>query len=83
MKSMISSLNSSNNHSNNNSKDNINVPVIENSSNINNYLEDLLKRMNDLEQKLDSKLDCDVFDNEIASLRALIGEIDNDDKNKL
>lgn len=31
---------------------------------------------------LSSKVDIDLFDNEIASLRALIGEIDNDENHK-
>lgn len=40
-------------------------------------LEDKLRL---LEAKLDSKVDNDVFDNEIAQIRALIGEMDRDDK---
>jgi hypothetical protein len=39
--------------------------------------------MKDLDDKIDSKLDCDVFDNEIASIRALIGEMDDKEKNKI
>jgi hypothetical protein len=38
-----------------------------------------LKKLKDLEKKVDNKIDIDVFDNEIASLRALIGEIDADE----
>jgi hypothetical protein len=29
-----------------------------------------------------NKIDCDVVDNEISSLRALIGNIESDDKSK-
>lgn len=39
-----------------------------------------MKKVRDLEKELNNKLDCDVFDNEIAALRALIGEMDGEPK---
>lgn len=40
-------------------------------------LDELLKKIKDLERSINDKLDCDVFDNEIAALRAMIGNMDD------
>lgn len=42
-------------------------------------LEDLLRRLGLVEKDLRGKLDCDLFDNEIAGLRAMIGNIEPDE----
>ena len=39
-------------------------------------IEAINKRLKNAEIELNSKIDCDVFDNEIASLRALIGNLE-------
>lgn len=36
-----------------------------------------MRRLSKLEKEFDNKLDCDVFDNEIIGLRALIGNLEN------
>lgn len=36
----------------------------------------LIKRLKDLETEIKNKVDCDVYDNEIASIREMIGNID-------
>jgi hypothetical protein len=33
-----------------------------------------------LEAEMKTKLDCDVYDNEMAGIRAMIGNIESDDK---
>jgi hypothetical protein len=45
-------------------------------------IDDILKRLLKLEKDLDNKLDCDVFDNEIMALRALIGNMEGDGSSK-
>lgn len=44
-------------------------------------LDEILKKLKDLENEVKNKVDCDLFDNEIAALRAMIGEMDQDPKN--
>jgi hypothetical protein len=46
-------------------------------------LEDLLKRLKDLESKMDSKLDRVDFKNEVADLRSMIGNLEQDDKKEI
>jgi hypothetical protein len=41
-------------------------------------LEELLKRLNEVENELDRKTDNNLFKNEIASLRELIGNKESD-----
>ena len=41
-----------------------------------NDIEDIFKRLKELETDMNNKLDCDIFDNEIAALRAMIGNMD-------
>jgi hypothetical protein len=41
-----------------------------------------MKRVKILEEKIDTKVDCDAFDNEIASIRELIGNIESDGNNQ-
>ena len=41
-------------------------------------LEEILKKIKDLENEVSSKVDCDTFDNELAALRELIGNMDHD-----
>ena len=43
-------------------------------------LEDLLNRLKKLEEEMKSKLDQHDFNNEIALIRSMIGNIDHDDK---
>jgi hypothetical protein len=45
-------------------------------------MNDIMRRLNHLEMDMKNKIDCDVFDNELASLRELIGNIEGDDKIK-
>jgi hypothetical protein len=42
-------------------------------------IDDLLKRIKDLEKKVDLKVDTDIFKNEVASLRELIGNNEHTD----
>lgn len=37
-----------------------------------------MKRLKDLEKELENKLDCDIFDNEVSGLRAMIGNLESD-----
>ena len=46
-------------------------------------IDDILKRLQELEKKLDSKVDSDLFDNEIAQIRAMLGDMDNDNKSNI
>lgn len=46
--------------------------------NASSELEDLLRRMKLLETEIKNKLDCDVFDNEISSLRELLGNLESE-----
>lgn len=79
------SSNGLNGDSNANSNDNSNN-ANDNSNNNNEVLvskhdfENLLKKIKELEEQLDNKVDCEIFDNEIASLRELIGNMEADDK---
>ncbi len=43
-------------------------------------LDEILKKLKEVENELKNKVDCDLFDNEIAALRAMIGEMDQDPK---
>jgi hypothetical protein len=36
-----------------------------------------MKRLQKLEKDLENKLDCDIFDNEVNGLRALIGNLES------
>jgi len=45
--------------------------------------DDILKRLSNLEKEMKNKLDNDVFDNEVASLRAMIGNLEGDDHKKV
>jgi chromosome segregation ATPase len=40
-------------------------------------VEDLMKKLKELEKLINDKVDCDTFDNEIAALRAMIGNMDD------
>jgi hypothetical protein len=43
-------------------------------------IEEILRRFKDLEDRLESKVEYSVYDNEIAQLRAMIGEIDDEER---
>ena len=53
------------------------------SASVNKDFESIWKKIKELTMSIDAKVDIDLFDNEISSLRALIGEIDNEEKNKI
>ena len=42
-------------------------------------MQDLLKKIKELEEQLKNKVDSDDFSNEVAALRAMIGNIEPDD----
>jgi chromosome segregation ATPase len=67
-----------NTHANTNSNANIHIS----NSNNDQTIADLLRRIAKLEKDLDNKLDCEVFDNEVALLRSMIGNLESDDKPK-
>jgi hypothetical protein len=45
-------------------------------------IEALMNKIKDLESKVNEKVDCDTFDNEIASIRDMIGNMEPSDENK-
>lgn len=45
-------------------------------------IEALMNKIKDLENKVNEKVDCETFDNEIASLRDMIGNMEPSDDNK-
>lgn len=53
------------------------------SASLNKDFESIWKKIKELTMSIDAKVDIDLFDNVISSLRALIGEIDNEEKNKI
>jgi len=54
-----------------------------NPSSANSSNDDILRRLKILENEMKTKLDCDVFDNEVALLRAMIGNLEGDDHKKV
>lgn len=40
-------------------------------------VDELMKKLKELEKQVAEKVDCDTFDNEIAALRAMIGNMDD------
>ena len=46
-------------------------------------IDDLSKRIKDLENIVKDKVDCDTFDNEIMAIREMIGNMEPTDENKL
>ncbi len=42
-------------------------------------IDDLMQKLKELENQIKDKVDCDFFDNEIASLREMIGNIEPDE----
>jgi hypothetical protein len=45
-------------------------------------MKDFEKRISELEKSVDTKVDQNEFDNEIALIRSMIGNLDQDDKKK-
>ena len=58
------------------------VSKLEQSANDSNSseLDEIMKKIRDLEKEMNNRVDCDTFDNEIAALRAMIGNMDNDNQ---
>ena len=54
------------------------ISAAEGSSISQHELDEILKKLKDLERELANKVDCDTFDNEIAALRDMIGNMDSD-----
>jgi hypothetical protein len=46
-------------------------------------IDDLTKRIKDLENIVKDKVDCDTFDNEIMAIREMIGNMEPTEENKL
>jgi len=57
--------------------------TVKESNNNDQLINDLVKRLSNLEKELNNKLDCDIFDNEVQNLRALIGNIEPSPKAKV
>lgn len=57
--------------------ENIPPPIVQESNS--HDIEDLMQRVKDLEANIKDKVDCDMFDNEIAALREMIGNIEPDE----
>lgn len=74
------SLNNSNGDNNNNSNSS---SLINAGGDYEQTINDILHRMKFMERDIETKVDMDVFDNEIAALRAMIGNLESDgDNNK-
>jgi hypothetical protein len=44
-------------------------------------IEDLFNKIKEIEVQITAKVDCDMFDNEVASLREMIGNMEPDESN--
>ena len=45
-------------------------------------MDEIWDKIKELEDKIDNKIDCDVFDNEIVLLRNMIADMSQDEKSR-